>query len=204
MATIEFCCPECNTFLEADASGTGQSVNCPQCGKSMRIPASMTSVVPDIPPPPANQPPLPSVPPPQATQTPSPAKQTPPPARTPATPASPAPGRPFPLVQAMIVVAVLGLLAAIAIPSFVKAREESQKNACINNLRQMDAAKEQAGLVLRWKEGQEINKGSQEEQTALQYIKGSRLPVCPAGGIYMWRPIGKSPMCSLPKHKLPY
>jgi type II secretory pathway pseudopilin PulG len=39
----------------------------------------------------------------------------------------------------MIVVAIIGLLAAIAIPNFVKARATSQANACINNLRQIDS-----------------------------------------------------------------
>ena len=46
----------------------------------------------------------------------------------------------FTLVEIMIVVAIIGLLAAIAIPNFVKARTTSQMNACINNLRQMDGA----------------------------------------------------------------
>ena len=40
----------------------------------------------------------------------------------------------------MIVVAIIGLLAAIAIPNFVRARTTSQTNACINNLRQIDGA----------------------------------------------------------------
>ena len=43
----------------------------------------------------------------------------------------------FTLVEIMIVVAIIGLLAAIAIPSFVNARTRSQQNACINNLRQV-------------------------------------------------------------------
>jgi type II secretory pathway pseudopilin PulG len=46
----------------------------------------------------------------------------------------------------MIVVAIIGLLAAIAIPNFVTARQNSQTNACINNLRQIDGAKQQWAL----------------------------------------------------------
>jgi prepilin-type N-terminal cleavage/methylation domain-containing protein len=49
----------------------------------------------------------------------------------------------FTLVEIMIVVALIALLAAIAIPNFVRARTTSQRNACINNLRQIDAAKQQ-------------------------------------------------------------
>ena len=53
----------------------------------------------------------------------------------------------FTLVEIMIVVAIIGLLAAIAIPNFVRARTQSQKNACINNLRQIDGAIQQWALV---------------------------------------------------------
>ena len=46
----------------------------------------------------------------------------------------------FTLVEIMIVVAIIGLLAAIAIPNFIKARETAEKNACIENLKQLQGA----------------------------------------------------------------
>jgi len=59
----------------------------------------------------------------------------------------------FTLVEIMIVVAIIGLLAAIAIPNFVRARKSSQTNACINNLRQIDSAKQQWALENGQKSG---------------------------------------------------
>src|SRR5678815_4349790 len=55
----------------------------------------------------------------------------------------------FTLVEIMIVVAIIGLLAAIAIPNFVKARTLSQKNACIANLKQVDGAKATWALEMK-------------------------------------------------------
>ena len=81
----------------------------------------------------------------------------------------------FTLLEIMIVVAIIGLLAAIAIPNFVRARTTSQKNACINNLRQLDGAVQQFALE---------NKKAATSTVALTdctpYLKNST--VCPAGG----------------------
>ena len=60
----------------------------------------------------------------------------------------------------MIVVAIIGLLSAIAIPNFVKARDTSQTNTCINNLRQLD------GAVQEW--ALEHNKATTDTVTSAQ------------------------------------
>jgi prepilin-type N-terminal cleavage/methylation domain-containing protein len=114
------------------------------------------------------------------------------------------------LVEIMIVVAIIGLLAAIAIPNFVKARATSQANSCINNLRQIDAA------VNEWA----LEKGKSTGSTAptltsdlTPYIKlnaSGSIPSCPAGGSYTVGVVGATPQetCSLgstvtPAHVLP-
>jgi hypothetical protein len=86
----------------------------------------------------------------------------------------------------------IGLLAAIAIPSFVKARNMSQRNACINNMRMIDAAKEQAALEHTYREGNTV-----PEQQVSEYLKnGFSGLVCPKGGRYTIKPVGEEPECS--------
>jgi prepilin-type N-terminal cleavage/methylation domain-containing protein len=55
----------------------------------------------------------------------------------------------FTLVEIMIVVGIIGMLAAISIPNFVRARTRSQMSACINNLRQIEQAKQQWAMETR-------------------------------------------------------
>ncbi|MGD0208182.1 MAG: prepilin-type N-terminal cleavage/methylation domain-containing protein [Verrucomicrobiota bacterium] len=114
----------------------------------------------------------------------------------------------FTLVEIMIVVAIIGLLAAIAIPNFVKARATSQANACINNMRQIDAAANEFALEKGKKTGDSITWPSD----LTPYIKlnsASSIPPCPAGGSYTVGTVGAIPQitCSLttvtPPHILP-
>ena len=96
----------------------------------------------------------------------------------------------FTLVEIMIVVAIIGLLAAIAIPNFVKARQTAQKNACINNLRQVDGAKEQWAL-----ETGQASSATPAGSNVAAYIKGG-LPVCPTGAsAYTINALTASPAC---------
>ncbi len=101
----------------------------------------------------------------------------------------------FTLVEIMIVVAIIGLLAAIAIPSFMKARTTSQKNACINNLRQIEAGKEQWALENKKSTGDDI-----VESEVNAYMKTT--PSCPAGGSYTYNAVGTDASCSITEHKL--
>ena len=86
----------------------------------------------------------------------------------------------FTLVEIMIVVAIIGLLAAIAIPNFVRARERAQTNACINNLRLIDAAKQQWALEMRMPSSS--NPGEADLMPYLVRGDSERVPVCPSGG----------------------
>ena len=102
----------------------------------------------------------------------------------------------FTLVEIMIVVAIIGLLAAIAIPNFVKARATSQANACINNMRQIDAAANQFALERGQTTGATINMTTD----LTPYIKmnaGNSIPGCPAGGSYTCSAVGTPTICSL-------
>ena len=108
----------------------------------------------------------------------------------------------FTLVEIMIVVAIIGLLAAIAIPSFIKARTESQTKACINNLRILDAAKQQAAMEQGWATSQAVVAGTAEATQCLAYVKNDVMPVCPAHGAYTWNAISADPTCNQTGHTL--
>ena len=107
----------------------------------------------------------------------------------------------FTLVEIMIVVAIIGLLATVAVPNFVKARTVSQSDACINNLRQIDCAKQQWAL-----ENDQAPSATPTQASVRQYIgRGSTgvWPTCPANGSYTINAVSTAPACTVALHALP-
>jgi hypothetical protein len=85
----------------------------------------------------------------------------------------------------------------------MKARQQSQMNGCVNNLRQIDAAKEQAAIFHRVTNGTQVRNGQPQVN---EYIKGlegaTNVPTCPAGGVYTYGNIGSNPLCTVVGHVL--
>ena len=107
------------------------------------------------------------------------------------------------MVEIMIVVAIIGLLAAIAIPNFIRARTTAQMNSCINNLRQVDGAIQQWAL-----ENKKDTAATVTFTDISSYLRNS--VICPSGGTtfansYTISDVATKPACQkvTSSHKLP-
>jgi prepilin-type N-terminal cleavage/methylation domain-containing protein len=104
----------------------------------------------------------------------------------------------FTLVEIMIVVAILGLLVGIALPNFMKSRSNAQKQICIENISQIESAKQIWGVEGGHTEGDAPEQADLIGPTL--YIK--RMPECPAGGDYRFNGIGVNAECEIEGHVL--
>lgn len=103
------------------------------------------------------------------------------------------------LITGYVGIALIPLLALMAIPNFIKAREVAQKNTCINNLRIIDGAKQKWAF--------DNNKTADDVPTAQDLDKylpaGFNSLHCPAGGVYTINKDSVPPTCSVQGHQLP-
>ena len=104
----------------------------------------------------------------------------------------------FTLVEIMIVIGIIGLLCAMVIPNYVRARANAQASACINNLRQIESALHQFATETGKRSGYVATYPS-DLTPYLKLNATGQIPACPAGGTYTVNPLGSTPsvLCSL-------
>jgi prepilin-type N-terminal cleavage/methylation domain-containing protein len=101
----------------------------------------------------------------------------------------------FTLMEIMIAVTILGFLAGLAVPAFMRSRATSQTGRCIVGLGKIDAAKEQWAMEMFADVGSSCVKDD-----LLPYFKNSLFPVCPASGSYTLNVVGSNATCSVSGH----
>ncbi len=106
--------------------------------------------------------------------------------------------RGFTLIEVMIVVAILGILLAIAVPGWLRQRTISQARVCQENLRQIDGAKELLAISTGLANGDTLTWDDLfvEGNPQRSYLEHG-VPNCPAGGNYSLNPIGERPGCTI-------
>jgi prepilin-type N-terminal cleavage/methylation domain-containing protein len=101
--------------------------------------------------------------------------------------------RGFTLVEIMIVVVIIGVLLAIAVPNFVRARESSRAKSCVSNLKSINGAMEQWAMDNKKASGQPVV--TTDLYGTDKYVKAE--PVCPGGGEYIIEAVGIDPTCTV-------
>lgn len=115
----------------------------------------------------------------------------------------------FTLVEIMIVVAIIGIIIAIAVPAFLRARENSRGQACQENLSKIDGAKEQYALEFKLANASTavtmallIDPPNATAGSGQGYLKAT--PICPSSGTYTVAAIGTAPSCSIGSTNAPF
>jgi prepilin-type N-terminal cleavage/methylation domain-containing protein len=97
----------------------------------------------------------------------------------------------FTLVEIMIVILIIAVLVAIAVPNFMQARDSSRQSSCITNLKYIDSRKEQFAMEAKLNNGDPVTWAN----IVPTYLKSQ--PSCAGGGTYTINVIGTNPTCSL-------
>jgi len=93
----------------------------------------------------------------------------------------------------MITIAMIGMLSAIAIPSFVKARDNGQRAACLNTMEMINEAKESCASKFSYQQGNAISEADIEPFLGCDFATLN----CRKGGDYTINPVGDAPECSV-------
>ena len=102
----------------------------------------------------------------------------------------------FTLLEIMIVVAIIGLIVGLAVPNFLKSRNHARQQICIENLSQIETAKQVWGAEMAKKDGDIPTEADLIGPSS--YIK--KMPNCPSGGTYTFQAIGASATCNIVGH----
>lgn len=105
-------------------------------------------------------------------------------------------GRGFTLIEILIVVAIVGILVGLALPNFLKSRTNARRQTCIENLSQIESAKQIWGVENNKKDGDVPSEADLIGNG--RYIK--KLPLCPGGGSYSFNAIGTNATCTIEGH----
>ena len=102
----------------------------------------------------------------------------------------------FPFGKIALILVVLAVFVFLHSSGLINRRTNPPVNICINNLRQLDAAKQE------WASKQGKSQDAVPTKDDLMpYLR--QWPVCPSGGTYTIGPVSEPPKCSLPGHELP-
>jgi hypothetical protein len=166
---VKSSCTACGKLIEYEPSSAGLQIQCPHCGQPTKLAAYSAA---------------------------------PPPLQQHTSPAQPARRSNLWIVIWILVVCaalavpMIGLIAAIAIPNFVKARNTAQRAACVANLKTIQGAKD------RW--AVDHKKAQTDEPTEADLVGPTgyflQMPTCPVNGFYSIGPVNQKPTCTIAGH----
>lgn len=100
--------------------------------------------------------------------------------------------RAFTIIEVMIVVMVIGILMAIAVPNWIRARERSRTESCYANMREIEHAKQRFAIENKLSGTAPVSAA----EIAPEFLKNA-MPLCPSAGTYTIGTVDATPSCSI-------